>query len=486
MTEKELLEKYEIVVGLEVHAQLNTNTKAYSRDSAELSYEPNSHISPITLGHPGILPNFNKKVLEYAVRLGTALECEIREYNRFARKNYFYADLPKGYQITQDKTPICDGGKIRFKQTDGTVKEINLTRIHMEEDAGKSMHDQDPYDSLIDMNRCGVPLLEIVSEPELRSGEEAYRYLTEVRRILRYLEICDGNMEEGSLRCDANISVRLKGSTEYGERVEVKNLNSFKNVQRAIQHEALKQMKVNEKGGIISRNTVSYNAVTNRTTTLRSKEFANDYRYFPEPDLTPLRVGQDYVKSIQKDMPAMPWELFEKFNTKFGLSDYDAANLTDNKGVALFYSDLAEHTSNYKSAANWVMGPVKSYMNQYSLGIDEFPISTSTIARLIELVDEGLISNAVAIQRIFPELIKTPTAAPKGIAEKLNLIQESDTDFLEKLAMEVLSQFPDKVVEYKNGKKGLMGMFMGQLMKKSQGKANPKEASQILEQLLKN
>ena len=324
-----IYDKYEAVIGLEVHAQLLTASKAYSNDSTEYGSLPNTNVSVISLGHPGTLPKSNKKVIEFAVKLGLACKCTIREVNEYARKNYFYADLPKGYQITQDKTPICTGGFITIKKTDGTEKEIAITRIHMEEDAGKSIHDQDPFDTLIDLNRAGVALLEIVSEPEMRSSDEAYAYLTEVRKLVRYLDVCDGNMEEGSLRCDANVSVRLKGDSKFGRRCEVKNMNSIRNVQRAIDFEIKRQIDEIEAGREISQDTRSFDANTGTTSLLRSKEMANDYRYFPEPDLQPVIVTQEYIDIIRKQLPPLPNELFKKYTDTLSLSEYDAGVITD-------------------------------------------------------------------------------------------------------------------------------------------------------------
>src|ERR1700760_4310503 len=309
----EIGEKYELVVGLEVHAQLSTLSKAFSSDSAAFGGGPNQHVSPVSLGHPGTLPRINKRMVEYAVKMGLACNCTINLNNSFARKNYFYADLPKGYQITQDQAPVCLGGYVPVRLADGTQKDIAIHHIHMEEDAGKSMHDQHHADSLIDLNRAGVPLLEIVTEPDLRSAEEAGQFLTEIRKLVRYIDVCDGNMEEGSLRCDANISVRLKGQTTYGNRCEVKNLNSIRNVQRAIEHEFERQVRIVEAGGYIEQNTLNFNADTGETSVLRSKEMANDYRYFPEPDLMPLVLDEAYVTQIRQTLPALPNQLYQKY-----------------------------------------------------------------------------------------------------------------------------------------------------------------------------
>jgi aspartyl-tRNA(Asn)/glutamyl-tRNA(Gln) amidotransferase subunit B len=478
------VEKYEPVIGLEIHVQLSTLSKAYSSDSTEFGLLPNSNTSVVSLGHPGTLPKANKKVIEYAVKLGLACNSNITEVNEYARKNYFYADLPKGYQITQDKTPICTGGNIVIKLPDGTEKSINLTRIHMEEDAGKSIHDQDPYDSLIDLNRAGVPLLEIVTQPEIKTAEEAYYFVSEVRKLVRYLEICDGNMEEGSLRCDANISVRLKGVEKFGTKVEVKNMNSMRNVQRAITFEISRQIELIEKGEKIMQDTRSFDAVKGTTFSLRSKEEAMDYRYFPEPDLQPVIIKQDYIEAVKKMLPPMPQQLFKKYTKDLGLSEYDAGIITESKQIALYFEQIITKTNNYKAAANWLMGEIKSYLNQNAMDITNFPVAPENIAKLIQLIDEGKISNTVASQKIFPELIKNPTSTPESIAEKDNLLQEKDTDSLLEYIEQAVSKFPEKVTEYKNGKTGLMGLFMGEVMKLSNGKADPKIATELLRKKL--
>lgn len=478
------LDKYEAVIGLEVHAQLLTRTKAYSSDINEYGAHPNTNVSVITLGHPGTLPVMNKKTIEYAVRLGLACGAEIAHDQHFARKNYFYPDLPKGYQITQDTTPICTGGQLFIKDADGREKRIGLTRIHMEEDAGKSIHDVDIFDTLVDLNRAGTPLLEIVSEPDLRSAAEAYNYLTEVRRLVRYLDICDGNMEEGSLRCDANISVRLKGSPVFGTKVEVKNMNSIRNVQRAIEFEIGRQIEALENGEKIAQETRSFDALKGITLSMRSKEAANDYRYFPEPDLQPIIVDEVYISSVKSRMPALPRELFQKYTSELGLSEYDAGILTDSKAIALYFEDVIQHTSNYKSAANWVMGDVKSYLNQNGLEMEAFPLSAGQIAGLIGLIDSGKISHSAASQKLFPALTAQPESDVLQLAESLNLIQESNEDSLKALILTVFEQHPDEVTRFKNGENQLTGFFMGQIMKASGGKADPKTSSQLLRQLI--
>jgi len=475
-----LSEKYEVIIGLEVHAQLLTASKAFSGDKAEFGAMPNTHISAISLGYPGTLPRHNQKAVEMAIKVGLAFGCEITYENIYARKNYFYADLPKGYQITQDKTPLCKGGGVKIKLEDGTDKEIALTRIHMEEDSGKSIHDMDLHYSLIDYNRAGTALIEIVTEPVIKSGEEAYKYITEVRKILRHLEVCDGNMEEGSLRCDANISIMPKGSNVFGTKVEVKNMNSISNVKRAIEFEIIRQAEAIEKGETIVGETRSYDAVKNITFSMRAKELVNDYRYFPEPDLPPLYVSEEMIEAIKRDMPLLPEQLKNKFMSEFGLSAYDALLLTENKEMAAYFTQVTPHTQNYKAAANWIMGDVKSYLNTNALDIREFPLSGESLAALIALVDASKVSHSIAAQRVFPEMLANPAENPESIATRLNLIQNSDAGYLEGIIDAVLTDWADKVAEYQAGKKGLMGLFMGEVMKRSQGKADPKATSKLL------
>ena len=472
-------ERYEAVIGLEVHAQLLTKTKAYSSDENVYGATPNTKTSVISLGHPGTLPRSNKKVIEYAVKLGVAVGANIRERNEYARKNYFYADLPKGYQITQDTTPICNGGVISIKDKNGNPKEIEITRIHMEEDAGKSIHDLDPFNTLVDLNRAGVPLVEIVSEPEIRSSDEACQYINEVRKLVRYLDICDGNMEEGSLRCDANISVRLKGEKKFGTKVEVKNMNSTRNVKKAIDFEINRQIEAIESGGGVSHETRSFNAANNSTISMRHKEEANDYRYFPEPDLQPVIVTEEYISSVKKQLPPLPKELHQKFTTQYGLSDYDATILIDEKGIALYYNDLCSHTKNFKSAANFVNGSVKSYLNENGVTISDFSISAEKLATLISIVDDGKVSNTIATSKVFPTMINSDKTAEQ-IATENKWVQESDSDALGEYISQAIEKYPEKVAEYKEGKKGLIGLFMGEVMKLSKGQADPKLANQIL------
>ncbi|MGE0567647.1 MAG: Asp-tRNA(Asn)/Glu-tRNA(Gln) amidotransferase subunit GatB [Bacteroidia bacterium] len=478
-----LPEKYEAVIGLECHIQLSTKTKMYSSDISEYGAIPNTNVSVVTLGHPGTLPMVNRKAVEFAVKLGLSVNAEIRRENQFARKNYFYADLPKGYQITQDKTPICTGGYIPYK-LDGEDKRVNLIRIHMEEDAGKSMHDVDPFNTLVDLNRAGTPLLEIVTEPDLRSGEEAYAYLNEVRKLVRFLDICDGNMEEGSLRCDANISVRLRGAKEFGKKVEVKNMNSFRNVQRAIDFEINRQINCIENNEEISVETRSFDAVKGSTFSMRSKESANDYRYFPEPDLQPVMVEKAYIEEIKKNLPELPSELFRKYTQEFGLSEYDAYQLTELKEEAAYFNQIITKTKNYKSAANWLIGPIRSYLNDNALTISAFTLTPEKISEIIDLIDRNVISHTAANTKLFPALLNDVNQDVKKLAESLDLVQNSNTDELSQFVKDVLGKFPDKVEEYKAGKKGLLGLFVGEVMKNSKGKADPKVVNQLVKETL--
>lgn len=485
----EIRAKYKPVIGLEVHAQMLTKSKAYSSDVNEYGAVPNTNVSPVTLGHPGTLPMMNTKTIDYAIKMGLACECEIAEEQHFARKNYFYPDLPKGYQITQDTTPICTGGKVTIKTESGEEKAIRLIRIHMEEDAGKSIHDIDPFNTLIDLNRAGVPLIEIVSEPDIASSQEAYDYLTEVRKLVRYLDICDGNMEEGSLRCDANISVMLKDATEYGVRVEVKNMNSIRNVQRAIEHEIERHILAIENGETLRQETRTFNALDGSTTAMRTKEAANDYRFFPEPDLQPIKVTQEKIDGIKEQMPPLPSQLFRKYTEELKLSDYDAGLLTDQKPIALYYEDLISHTKNYKSAANWLMGDIKSYLNNLAVGIEDFPLSAKDIAAMIALIDESKISNNLAGQKLFPKMLEIAKEGgntnPLEIAQQNDWIQNSDEGAIKTIILEVFKENPEEYERFKAGEKKLMGFLMGQVMKKSRGKADPQSASKLINELIK-
>jgi aspartyl/glutamyl-tRNA(Asn/Gln) amidotransferase, B subunit len=486
---------YETVVGLEVHAQLLTKSKLFCGDSTAFGSEPNTHVSPITLAHPGTLPKMNRKAIEFAIKMGLACHCEIVKENYFARKNYFYPDLPKGYQLSQHTTPICKGGYISLKIGD-EEKNIRLNRIHLEEDAGKSLHDVDPENTAIDLNRAGVPLIEIVTEPDIKSGEEAYGYLTELRKLVRYLEICDGNMEEGSLRCDANISVRKKGQTMLGTKAEIKNLNSIRNVKRAIEFESKRMIDMLEQGLEITQQTRGFNAGTGTTFSIRDKEDAEDYRYFPDPDLTKFNLTDEFIETIRQTIPVLQKERIEKYTTEYQLSYYDASGLTEEKNFSDYFEKVIESFDSLpsprgegsgvrlKPTANWMLGPIKSWLNENNADIDHFPLQPQKIAAVINLVEDGKLSFSVASTKLFHELIKNPTIEPVKIAEEKNWIQDSNVDHIENLIEQVLNKFPDKVKEYKKGKKGLMGLFVGEVMKLSQGKADPKITNDILSEKL--
>ena len=476
---------YEVVIGLEVHAQLLTRTKLFCGDSAAFGGDPNTHVSPVTLGHPGALPKLNKTAVEFAIKMGLACHSEIERNNYFARKNYFYPDLPKGYQISQHTTPICKGGFVHIRTAEGE-KDVQLNRIHLEEDAGKSLHDVDPANTSVDYNRAGVPLIEIVTEPDLRSGDEAYAYLTELRKIVRFLGICDGNMEEGSMRCDANVSIRLKGVTTLGTKVEVKNLNSIRNVKKAIEFEARRMIVLVEEGKAIQQETRSFDAGDGTTFSLRTKEEANDYRYFADPDLPPFHVSDAFLEEIRSSLPALPEELIIRYMRELQLPEYDARVICDDKETVDYFERLIKETPHYKAAANWLQGPVWSARNEQGLALKDFPVQPASLARLIQLVEEGRLSFSIASSRIFPAMLKDTSSDPLDIAVTLNLLQSSDTSEIAAWVEQALARMPDKVTEYRKGKKGLIGLFVGEVKRLSKGKADPRLTNQLLLEKLEN
>ncbi len=476
-------DKYEVVIGLEVHVQLQTNSKLFCGDSASFGADPNTHISPITLAHPGTLPRMNKKAIEFAIKLGLALNCEIEQENYFARKNYFYPDLPKGYQISQHTTPICKNGFVKIKVND-EQRNIQLNRIHIEEDAGKSLHDVDENFTAIDLNRAGVPLLEIVSEPDLHSSDEAFAYITELRRLVRWLEICDGNMEEGSMRCDANISIRLKGEKKLGTRVEVKNLNSIRNVKKAIDLEVIRLIDIVESGTAIVQETRSFDADNNTTFSLRSKEDADDYRYFADPDLTPFHITDQFLQEVKDSLPPLPEALEIKYKEVFQLPAYDAQVICSDKAQVNYFEEIIKHTTNYKAAVNWLMGPIKSYLNDHSIELEAFPLSPEKTASLIQLVSDGKVNFSIASTKILSALIQAPQKNPLEIVTELNLLQESNNDSVTSWVDEVINKMPDKVKEYRSGKKGLIGLFAGEVKKLSKGKADMNLVNKLLAEKL--
>lgn len=476
-------DKYEAVIGLEVHAQLLTNSKLFCGDSTAFGADANTHISPVTLAHPGTLPVMNKKAIEYAVKLGLALQCDIEQHNYFARKNYFYPDLPKGYQISQHTTPICKNGFVKIKKAAGE-RNILLNRIHIEEDAGKSIHDADENYTCVDLNRAGVPLLEIVSEPDLHTADETYVYLTELRKLVRWLQVCDGNMEEGSMRCDANISVRLKGEKKLGTRVEVKNLNSIRNVKRAVEFEISRLIELAEENKPIIQETRSFDADNGTTFSLRSKEEADDYRYFPDPDLTPFHITDSYLDEIKLLLPALPQQLEKKYQEVFHLSAYDAAGICTEKEIADYFEALIKYTPNYKAAANWLLGPVKSHLNDHTIDMKDFALLPQQLAALIQLVEEGKVNFSNASTKIFAAAISNPDKDVQQLAFELNLIQESNTSSVLAWVEAAIAKMPDKVKEYKSGKKGLIGLFAGEVKKLSKGKADMQIVNTILNEKL--
>jgi aspartyl-tRNA(Asn)/glutamyl-tRNA(Gln) amidotransferase subunit B len=472
---------YEAVIGLEVHAELLTESKVFCGCSAKFGAPPNQNTCPVCLGMPGALPVLNRRAVEYAIRAGLALNCEIARLSRWARKNYFYPDLPKGYQISQYELPLCLGGWIEI-DIDGTPRRIGLTRIHMEEDTGKNIHDAHSDASLVDFNRCGVPLLEIVSEPDLRSPQEAGAYLRKLRTILQYLEICDGNMEEGSFRCDANVSIRPRGARELGTKIEIKNMNSFRNVERAVEYELKRQTQALQEGGRLVQETRLWDPEREVTRPMRSKEFAHDYRYFPEPDLLPLVVSEAWVEAVRTTMPELPDARRLRFQQQYGLPAYDAEVLTMRKDVADYYEATVRYHNNPKALSNWVMGDVLRILRERKLDsafvIHDWPVAPERLAAMVELIDSGEISGKIA-KAVFEELV-TSGKTPVQIVDEQGLKQISDEGAIDAAVEQVLANNPDKVAEYRGGRDKLFGFFVGLVMKATQGKANPQKVNDLL------
>ena len=472
---------FEAVIGLEVHAQLLTQSKAFAPVAVQYGQAPNTQISPLCLGHPGTLPLVNENLIRYIIKMGLATNCSIAHKSIFARKNYFYPDLPKGYQISQFETPICEGGYIDI-EVEGYSKCIGITRIHMEEDAGKSIHDQDPYNTLVDLNRAGTPLIEIVSEPDLRTPEEAYAYLSKIKQIVQYLEICDGNMEEGSLRCDANVSVRPRGSKKFGTRTELKNMNSFRNVEKAIDFEIYRQIELIEAGGKVVQQTLLWDTIKMETRIMRSKEEAHDYRYFPEPDLPPIIVTNELLDSIKKELPELAHIRQQRFVEQYHLSVIDAITLTENRYLADFFEELVSKSGQVKASVSLVLSDVLRVLNEQSITIQDFPLSATRLAELLDLRASDKVSST-AKQTIFNAMLEQGYSAQE-LAEKLNLLQVSDSNYMDDLVKQVIEANPDEAARYKEGKKQLMGFFVGQVMKASKGKANPKMANELVRKYL--
>ena len=469
--------KLEPVIGLEVHAQLKTNTKIFCACSTSFGAPPNTHTCPVCLGMPGVLPVLNKKVVDYTLRMALATNCRISHESRFARKNYFYPDLPKGYQISQYELPIAEHGFVDV-EVNGSIRRIGITRIHMEEDAGKLNHDPHRPVSLVDFNRTGVPLIEIVSEPDIRSPEEAGAYLRQLRAIVRYLGICDGNLEEGSFRCDANVSIRAQGSQTLGTRTELKNLNSFKHVEKSLQYEISRQKEVLLDGGQIVQETRLWDPDKNKTTSMRGKEEAHDYRYFPDPDLLPLVIDDNWIQTIKENLPELPDGKKKRFKEQYGLPSYDAELLTSDRELADYFEKCAGIFSQPKQVSNWIMGSLLGLLNTLGRNIGESPVTPENLARLLALVEDGVISGKIA-KTVFDEMGQTGKPADQIVKEK-GLVQISDTDELEQVVSNIISEHPAEVEAYQNGKTKLMGFFVGQVMKMTKGKANPKLVNEIL------
>jgi aspartyl-tRNA(Asn)/glutamyl-tRNA(Gln) amidotransferase subunit B len=477
---------FEAVIGLEVHAQMLTNTKIFCGCSTLFGSEPNTQTCPVCTGMPGVLPVLNKKALEYAIMTGLAMNCAISPYSRFARKNYFYPDLPKGYQISQYELPICEHGQIEIL-ADGVVRQIGITRIHMEEDAGKNIHEsssggQGGNYSFVDLNRTGVPLMEIVSEPDLRSPLEASEYMKKLRAILRYLGVCDGNMEQGSLRCDANVSVRPAGQKEFGTRTEVKNINSFRFVENALEFEIKRQIKVLEKGGSIIQETRLWNSEKNITESMRTKEEAHDYRYFPEPDLVPITVGKEWIEEIRMKLPELPDTRRERFMSEYGIPEHDADLLISEKVVAKWFEDAVRAGGQPKAVSNWMMVELMRLLNEENKSIEESLIKPYQLAEMLNLIEKGTISGKIA-KTVFAEMYKTGKEAGSIVKEK-GLVQITDELEIEKVVDEVIAGNPKEVERFRGGEEKLIGFFVGQIMKATKGKANPKMVNDLLKKKL--
>ena len=477
--------EFETVIGLEIHAQLLTATKIFCGCATRFGDAPNSHGCPVCLGLPGALPVLNRRVVEMAVRMGLAVGCTIARQSIFARKNYFYPDLPKGYQISQYDMPLCQGGAIEI-ETGGVTRKIGITRIHLEEDAGKLIHDQDA-DSLFDVNRCGTPLIEIVTEPDIRTAQEAYAYLTAIKQILEYLNICDCNMEEGSLRCDANISIRPKGETKLGTKTELKNMNTFRGVEKALEYEALRQKDALLSGEKIVQQTYLWDPNKNRTVAMRSKEDAHDYRYFPEPDLLPLVVESDWIETIKKDMPELPAQKRERFISKYGITPYMAEVVTSSLATSNYVEATLdnfhpESSKDNQLIANWIMGEALRVVNEKKIGIDQLKVTPQRLAKLLDLVRKNVIS-ANAAKKVF-DLVEAQDKDPAVVVEEQGLRQISDTGELEKIVADILAKNAKEAARFKAGETKLMGFFVGEVMKATKGKGNPKEINKLVSSLL--
>ena len=474
--------EWEVVIGLEIHAQLRTRSKIFSGASTAFGAEPNTQACLVDLGYPGVLPVLNREAVNMAVRFGLATHSTIAPRSIFARKNYFYPDLPKGYQISQYELPVVHDGWVDVVLDDGSRKRVGITRAHLEEDAGKSLHEDFQGLSGIDLNRAGTPLLEIVSEPDLRSAREAVAYMKLIHQLVRYLDICDGNMQEGSLRCDANVSVRPAGRHEFGTRAEVKNLNSFRFIERAINYEAERQIDIIESGGSVVQETRLYDSTKDETRPMRSKEEANDYRYFPDPDLLPLVIEQHILEAARSAIPELPWEKRERFVDRYGLSDYDAGVLTATRPVADYFEAVAKAVSDPKLAANWVMGELAAALNKESIEIESSPVDAGALAQLLLRIEDQTISGKIA-KEVF-EAMWAGEGAADDVIESRGLKQITDTAAIQAVIDQVLEDNPGQLEQYRSGKDKLFGFFVGQVMKATRGKANPAQVNELLRKSL--
>ena len=471
--------EFETVIGLEIHAQLKTDTKIFCGCSTSFGAPPNSHTCPVCLGLPGVLPVLNKKVVEYSIKMGLATNSTINRLNQFARKNYFYPDLPKGYQTSQYDLPIVEHGEVEI-EVDGQRRKIGITRMHMEEDAGKLIHDEYEPVSYVDLNRTGTPLLEIVSEPDLRSPQEAYAYLKKIHAILRYLDICDGNMQEGSFRCDANISLRPLGQKEFGTRTELKNMNSFRNVQNALEYEVRRQRDILLDGEEVVQETLLWNPDSNRTESMRGKEDAHDYRYFPCPDLIPIEIDKTWIEEIRSTLPELPDERLARFVSEYGLPEYDAKILTDSRELADFFETAVKHCANAKKVSNWIMTELLRELKGEE--ISTCKISPEQLGKLLSMVEKGTISGKIA-KTVFSEMMETGKD-PETVVKEKNLLQVSDEGELRAIVEEIVAANPTQAQQFREGKTKVMGFFVGQLMKQTKGKANPKMANELFHKVL--
>lgn len=473
--------KYEAVIGLEVHAQMLTESKIFCGCSTKFGSEPNTQTCPVCEGLPGVLPVLNKKAVEFSIKTGLAMNCRISRQSRFARKNYFYPDLPKAYQISQYELPICEGGHIDIT-VNGEHKTVGITRIHMEEDAGKSIHESGSSYSLVDLNRTGTPLMEIVSEPDLRSPEEASAYMRKMRSILRYLGVCDGNMEQGSLRCDANVSVRPVGAKEFGTRTELKNINSFKFVEKAIEYEIKRQIRVIEDGGKIIQETRLWDSAAGVTNSMRSKEEAHDYRYFPDPDLVPIEVSLEWIDEIKSSLPELPDKKISRFINEYSLPEQDAEMLASESSLSDWFENVVQAGGSPKAAANWIMGDLTRMLNDEGAGIEDCRLKPTMLADMLRLIDKGTISGKIA-KTVFEEMYKTGKAAEEIVKEK-GLVQISDSSAIEQAVADAINGNPAEVERLKAGEEKLLGFLVGQIMKSTKGKANPGMVNEILKNKL--